>query len=118
MKITGQTARIDFEDYAGDTLAVRIAYADITGNINLAGSTVTAEIIDPATFIPLLTYSTTAGTITTSGTDYNIIFDITAAQTAQLGAANYLYHIKVIDSLGSVNTLISGILTLKKQGVL
>ena len=118
MKIIGQTARIDFEEYAGDTLAVRLAYADTTGNINLTGSTITAEIVDPSTSAALLTYSTTAGTIVTTGTDYNIVFDITASQTAQLGAANYLYYVKVQDSLGSVNTLITGILTLKKRGVL
>jgi len=114
MLIKSQTARIDFEELVGDTLPMRFAYAGPVGNINLTGSIVTAEIIDPATNTALLTYSTAIGTIITSGTDYNIVFDVTSAQTTQLNAGNYLYTVRIQDSLGNVNTLINGVILLKR----
>lgn len=114
-KIKSQTVFVDFEEYEGDTLAMVFAWKDSSGVLtNLAGYSAKMDIkVD--TDSPSLLTLTDAGSITLGGTPNNLIVELTPTQTKQLGTGSFVYDIEITNSLGKVNTLVSGKITLKQS---
>ena len=118
--IESETALINFDEFVGDTLLMQFGYCDEKGlPYDLTGSSATLEVRRTRTDLtPLLSLSSPTNISLTPVVDgfntYNINAEITAAQTLALGAGEFPYFIKVIDSLGKENTLIAGLIRLKR----
>lgn len=120
MKIESQTARVDFEEYLGDTLTFSFGYCDELGNlINLIGSSISC--IFSSQTLPdtiLLNATSSNGGIIVGGDPYNIVVKVSSADcTSFFSIGRFNYSLIVTDSLGNVNTLINGILTLKGRNI-
>lgn len=117
MVIESQTARVDYKDYVGDTICVRIGYSEESGiNVDLTGYIVTATIYSNVdNGVPLLSYDQLSGKLKTSDPTYNIYFDITSDETTELGEGRFAYAIKLTDPLGYVNTLVNGLILLTNR---
>ena len=120
MKIEAQTARVDFEEYLGDTLTMNFGYADENGTlINLASSTLYCYFSTQATpTITTLTASSSNGGIIVGGYPYNIIVKVTAtAMSTIFTEGRYNYYLTVTDAFGDINTLVNGLITFKSRGI-
>lgn len=115
--IESQTARVDYKDYVGDTICVRVGYAEENGaNVNLTGYIVTATVYSNVDVeIPFLSYDQLSGKLKTTDPTYNISFDITSSETIELGEGRFAYAIKLTDPLGYVNTLVNGLIILTNR---
>lgn len=116
VKIKSQTARVNFEEYEGDTLIMSFAYKDPDGVlIDLAGYTAKMNVCTEPLATPLLTLTEING-IVLDGTPNNIVVTITAAQThTTLGVGDFVYDIELTDTLGKVNTLIEGNIVIQQS---
>lgn len=124
LTLQSETARINFVEFAGDTLKMAFAYKEgsETGNmIDLNGYNVEMEVRkmdkDGVSLEPsLLSYSKDNGGITTGDSDANIMITLESSDTLLLGVGEFGYFIKVTHlSSGFVNTLIRGKLILKAR---
>jgi hypothetical protein len=114
LTIQSETTRINFIEYAGDTIKMLFAYKDNLGAfIDLENYEVSMELRkNQEDANAILTYSSANGTVDTTGADANIALEISATQSASLGPGEYFYFIKLaIDTF--VNTLIVGKLVLR-----
>lgn len=114
--IESETAYIDFKEFVGDTLHIQLSYANAETLVpyNLLSSIVSFEIWNKVTLIKLYDFkSTDVGSyVVTTGLVYNIDILLPDTLTTTLGVGTFNSYIKVVDSGGLVNTLVSGKLKL------
>ena len=116
LTIASKTVTIDFDEYVGDTLSLVADYRTLPkpggAQIDLTGSTaqfiVKADKADVTPLIDPLSVPVTLGDL-----DNNIKVKLTDEQTSLLGEGKFFYAVVVTDSLGDVNTLITGKIKLK-----
>jgi len=117
VRIKSDTGFIDYDEYVGDTVNIVLDYRTAPKpdgqQINLTGSVISIEVRESQDDeLPLLTLTTGNGLVV-GGTTNNIVGTISNTQTTTLGAGKFRYFVKHVDSLGKVNTLITGKIKLR-----
>lgn len=115
--IESNTVKLNFFEYVQDTLVMAFKYADDQGQvIDMSGWEVDVEIrkqvSDPE---PLLHINLLTGGVVVGGADYNLLITVTDQHTLALGAGTFAYFIRTKDTVGFVNTLALGKITLKSR---
>lgn len=110
--IQSETTRVNFVDYAGDTIVMQFAYKIDGVLVDLSSAEIVLEIRKNQTDVePILQCTKTSSTIT-STLDANIIVELSDTTTATLGVGEFYFFVKLIQNT-RVNTLIVGKLILK-----
>jgi hypothetical protein len=114
--VNSGTAKINYIEYVQDTLKMRLGWKSESLVLhNLAGFAVDMQIRKlQADATPLYSFSSADGTIQLNVDEKcNIQIPISDTITAALGAGEFHYFIRTTDTVGFVNTLVSGKLTLR-----
>lgn len=119
MKIESQTARVDFEEFLGDTLTLSFGYCDEVGTlINLTGYSISCIFATQA--LPnnvIFNANSSNGGIIVDAVPYNIIVKLSTTDTNIFIAGRYVYSVLITDPYGDVNTLINGLITFKDRSL-
>ena len=113
MAIKSATAYIDWEEFEGDTLQMPITWKDPAGvEVDFTSYTAKMEIRLKAGDATALLTLTNGNGITLGNSTNNIFVEVTDAQTFTLGKGKKVYDIEMTAPDGTVNTWISGTITL------
>jgi len=114
--VKSATAYINYTEFSGDTLKMSFLIQPEDGPpIDFSSHTAKMDIklsADDAT--PQLTLTNVDG-IVLGNTDPNVEVTVTDTQTLLLGVNEFVYDIEFRDSIGHVNTYISGSISLEQS---
>ena len=110
------TAKVDYVEYAGDTLDMDFLIYNKNTTIpkNFSGCLVRIQVWDQDKNLVLTRSSATNDIILNRSSKSNILVSISKTDTAQLGIGSYTYAIILTDTDNHDNTMIVG--TIQLQG--
>jgi len=119
VNVKSETVTINYEEYVGDTLSIKLTWKDAAGNpFDLTSHSALLNIkVLVSDTSPLLTLTSAAGGVVLGNSTDNITVIISDTQTATLGKGKYVYALELTEPSGNVNTLVVGTIILIQSAI-